>query len=217
MIRALLISPAIVLCCALAFAQNSGSASSAAPPQSGPSLAQDRHDGLTVSADPYTDAARSKQKFGKADPFPIGLLPVEVFLKNDTALPLHVELATVKLSLHGRDGTVQDIDHLSLQEVAAAVAHPNGPAAPGVRRFPIGLPTGGDKKTDKMREILQPFSLDSDLIPPMGMIRGFLFFNLSHDMTLASNASLYIPDVTKVPSNQPLMFFEVALDKTQQR
>jgi hypothetical protein len=32
-------------------------------------------------------------------------------------------------------------------------------------------------------------------------------------MSLADGASLYLPDVTNLPSKKPLMFFEVLLDK----
>jgi hypothetical protein len=177
-------------------------------------LAQDNHEGLTVSADPYAQASRCKEKFGKADPYPLGILPVEVFLRNETALPLRIGVDTVKLSVHGPNGSTQDIDHLTLQEVAQTLAHPSGAATPHKPRFPLERPDATDKKTDKMREILQPLALDSDVVPPMGMLHGFLFFDVSHNMEVASNASLYIPDVTKVPSNQPLMFFEVALNKT---
>lgn len=213
--QALTILSAVVIFYGLygTLAPDRNSASAAEPGQSA-TLSQDQHEGLTVSVDPYAQASRCKEKFGKADPYPLGILPVEVFLHNETALPLRLGIDTVKLSIHGSNGTSQDIDHLSVQDVALTLAHPSGSATPHKPRFPIGTPNGSDKKTDKMKEILQPLALDSDVVPPMGTVHGFLFFNLSHDMELASNASLYIPDVTKVPSNQPLMFFEVALNKS---
>ena len=46
------------------------------------SLPHDTHDGLTVLADPYTNKARGKERFGKANPMEVGILPVEVFLRN---------------------------------------------------------------------------------------------------------------------------------------
>ena len=68
-----------------------------------------------------------------------------------------------------------------------------------------------------MADTLRPLALDADIVPPMGMIQGFLFFDLSHEMSLADNASLYVPDVKLVPSNKPLIFFEVALGAKQER
>jgi len=180
------------------------------------SLPHDRHEGLSVSVDAYADLARAKEKFGKANPVPVGILPVEVFLRNETNQPIHIDLSTIQLTVRPAGSHAQDVDSLGVQEVAGAVAHPNGPPAPRARRFPIGVPSGTDSKTDKMLDILRPLSLDSDLVPPMGLIHGFLFFDLSREMSLARNASLYIPDVTTAPSQKALMFFEIPLDRPAQ-
>jgi len=183
----------------------------AAPPQASASLPHDHHGGMTVTADPYTDASRVKSKFGKENPYQVGILPIEVSMSNELAQPLHVNLNTVQLVVRFPAGRQQYIDSLSIVEVASAIAHPNGPAAPSQRRFPVGLPSGGDKKVDKLLDTLRPLSLDSDIVPPMGSIHGFLFFDMSHDFTLVSRSSLYVPDVSTVPSNKPLIFFEVPL------
>src|SRR5277367_2738798 len=60
----------------------------------------DRHNGVTVSAKPCTDPATAKDKFGKANPLPVGILPVEVFLHNETNQPVRIDLSTVQLSVH---------------------------------------------------------------------------------------------------------------------
>jgi hypothetical protein len=172
---------------------------------------QDRHDGLTISVDPYSEAARAKEKFGKANPLAVGILPVEVSMHNDTDRPIHVDLSTIQLEVHFSDDRHQEIDWLAPQQVANQVAHPKGPAAPTARRFPIGVPSGADSKADKLADILKPLSLDADIVPPKGTIHGFLFFDLNHDMSLVETASLYVPDVTTVPASKPLMFFEVPL------
>jgi hypothetical protein len=172
---------------------------------------QDRHDGLSISVDPYTEAARAKEKFGKADPLAVGILPIEVSMHNDTDHPIHVDLSTIQLEVHFSDDRHQEIDWLPAQQVANQVAHPKGPSAPQTRRFPIGIPSGTDSKADKLADILKPLSLDADIVPPKGTIHGFLFFDLNHDMSLAETASLYVPDVTTVPPSKPLMFFEVPL------
>lgn len=206
---------ATVLACTVAFAQprsqqSNPSATSAASEQL---LAHDRHDGLTISADPYIDGERAKKTFGKANPIPAGILPVEVFLRNETNQPIRIDLTTIQLEVRPPESKRQDVDSLTVVEVANVIVHPQGSATPGTRRFPpIGLPSSGnDKKVANMAEILRPLALDADVVPPMNVIRGFLFFNLSHEMSLADHASLYVPDVMVVPSNKPMMFFEVAL------
>jgi hypothetical protein len=176
------------------------------------SLPHDAHNGVVVSVKPCTDTALAKEKFGKANPLPLGILPVEVFLRNDTYQPIHLDLTTVQLSVHTPGGHTQDIEWLTIREVATAVAHPNGPPAPHQPRFPtIGVPTGADTKADKLVAILQPLALDADILPPQSTLHGFLFFDLNRDLSLAEDASLYVPDVSTIPANKALMFFEVPL------
>jgi hypothetical protein len=193
------------------------SAQTTAPPGGGAArpLARDQHDGLTLSADAYTDSARAKAKFPKANPYPVGILPVEVFLSNDTDQPLQFDVSTMQLEVVVNDGKRQALDWLTLREVADAITHPKGPSAPTARRFPIGIPMPGkDKKLDQVVDDLRPFSLDAEIVPPKGAIHGFLFFDVSHDMSLADKASLYMPDVIVVGTKKPLIFFEVPLGRT---
>jgi len=178
-------------------------------------LPRDQHDGVTLSADAYTEAARAKAKFPKADPYPVGILPVEVFLSNDTDQPLQLDLSTVELEVLENDGRRETVDWLTLEEVADAIAHPKGPSAPSVHRFPVGIPIPGrDKKVDQLAADLRPLSLDAEIIPPKGAIRGFLFFDVNHDMSVVAKASLYVPDVAVVATKKPLIFFEVPLGST---
>jgi hypothetical protein len=201
--------------CAGAFAQANTSSGKNSPPasQPGASLPQDKHEGLTVSVNSYTEVDRAKEKFGKANPLPVGILPVEVFLHNETTQPMRIDVSTIQLSVQFPSGKHQDVDAMLAKEVAAVVAHPNGPSGPQSRRFPVGIGSIGDKKTDKMLETLEPLALDADIVPPMATIHGFVFFDLNGDLSLAANASLYVPDVTSIPSNKALMFFEVPLGK----
>ncbi len=212
--RALLLPAAISLANLVAIAQSSAPPDKTPPPnQPGANLPQDKHEGLIVSASSYAEPERAKEKFGKASPLAVGILPVEVFLHNDTLQPIRVDTSTIQLSVHFPSGKHQDIDWIAPRQVASVVAHPNGPPAPQSRHFPIGVGSISDKKTDKMLEAIRPFALDADIVPPQATIHGFLFFDLNHDLSLAADASLYIPDVTSVPSNKALMFFEVSLGK----
>jgi hypothetical protein len=196
-------------------AQTGGPAGDPAKPKGTlpPSMPRDEHDGLSISVDPYADAARAKEKFGKANPVEIGVLPLEVIVRNDTDRPIRLNLATIQLEVRLKNGGRQDIAWLTAEEVASAIAHPAGSPTPSARRLPplgVPLPTK-DKKTEKLAEILRPLTLDADVVAPKGTIHGFLYFNLNHDMSLAPGASLYVPDATIVPSNKALMFFEVPL------
>jgi hypothetical protein len=199
-------------------AQNKAGASKVqqATPDPTAALPHDNHDGLTILADPYVDKARSKEKFGKANPLEVGILPVEVFLRNETDHPIQVNINTIQLEVRLRSGGRQDIDWLSPEDVAGLIAHPGG-AAPSQRRVAgIPLPTG-DRKADKLAEILRPLTLDSDTVAPRRSLHGFLYFNVNHDPSLASTSVLYVPDVVAIPTKKALMFFEVPLSKPAEK
>jgi len=219
--RKLPLFAAILLSCTATVGQPKSQAGSSSTPSTAIEqvLPHDRHDGLTVSADPYIDLERAKKQFGKANPVPAGILPVEVFLRNETNQPIRIDLTTIQLEVRPPDSKRQDIDSLSAVEVAKAIVHPEGSRTPTTRRFPpIGLPSSSnDKEVANMADTLRPLSLDADIVPPMGMIHGFLFFDLNHQMMLADNATLYVPDVMIFPSNKPMIFFEVALGTRQER
>jgi hypothetical protein len=198
---------AILLASGLALGQSAG------PGSVTTTLPQDKHEGITLSVDAYTRAARAKEKFGKANPLAVGILPVEVFFKNESSLPVKLDMDTIQLEIRPNPGSDkhQDLDWLEPVQVATAVAHPKGPSEPKARRFPIGISLPKDDKRDKMLEILKPMILNSDIIPPAGTIHGFLFFDVAGRIPAPGEASLYVPDLTIATSNKPLMFFEVPL------
>jgi hypothetical protein len=202
--------PALALIGVSTFAQGNSAAPASVP--------QDRHDGMSITADPYVDPARAKVKFGSANPLEAGILPLEVFLHNETVQPIRVTLDTIQLEVRLPDGSRQDVDWLRPVEVAYLIAHHGGPANPTLRRLPLPIPLPSqDKKTEKLAEILRPLALDADIVPPMGIIHGFLYFNLSHDMTLVPKSSLYLPDAVVIPTAKPLMFFEIPLGPAPSR
>ncbi len=68
-------------------------------------------------------------------------------------------------------------------------------------------------RAERRQVELRPMSLDAEIIPPRGAIHGFLFFDVSHDMSLAEKATLYVPNVTVVATKKVLIFYEVAVGR----
>lgn len=199
--------------CACAFGQSASSPPDPKPAATvPPPLPSDQHSGLTVSVDPYAEAARTKDKFGKANPHDVGVLPIEVFLRNDSDQPMRVNLEAVQLEVTLKNGVRQEVDWLRAEEVAQLIAHPAGAANPQQKRLPLPIKIG-DKKAEKLAEVLRPLSLDADVIPPKATIHGFLYFNVSHEFAIVKRSSLYVPDVSIAPGNEPLVYFEVPLRK----
>ncbi len=174
--------------------------------------AKDTHQGFTVAADAYSDPARSKDKFAKADPYKAGILAVDVFLKNDTTYPVHVDLSTIRLDVDTSDGQHFHLPALTLAEAAKQIAHPKGPSLPTPRRFPsIGAP-GQDGKARDVEAKLEPLALQTDVVPPNGNTHGFVFFDVSGHFDVVPYAALYVPDVKSVASDNGMIYFEVPLE-----
>ena len=135
-----------LLVCAGVFAQGnvppsaapSGAQSSAAPAtqtSGAGSLPQDKHEGLTVSADPYTQPARSKSKFDKADPLPVGILSVEVFLHNETTHALRINMETIQLVVHPKNGGDQNVDWMPADGCRRGGRASQGPGSAAAAAF----------------------------------------------------------------------------------
>ena len=210
-LRFTVLTAAFLLLCAGAFGQSASPSPDPKPAVTTPApLPHDQHSGLTVSVDPYTEAARTKDKFGKANPHDVGVLPIEVFLRNDSDQPMRVNLETVQLEVTLKNGVRQEVDWLRAEEVAKLIAHPTGSADPHQKRLPLPMKIG-DKNVEKLANVLRPLTLDADVIPPKATIHGFLYFDVSHEFAIVKRSSLYVPDVSIAPSNEPLVFFEVPL------
>jgi hypothetical protein len=182
-----------------------------APPSPSSWTAKDSHQGFTVAADPYTDAARIKDKFAKTDPYKAGLLAVDVFFKNDSNYPVHVDLTTVRLDIDSSDGQHFHLPALSLEQAARQIAHPNGASLPTPHRLPPILSSNEDSKTRDAKNKLEPLALETDVVPANGTARGFVFFDVSGHFDLVPYASLYVPDVKSVASDNSMIYFEVPL------
>ncbi|HYL68697.1 MAG TPA: hypothetical protein VEX69_06000 [Candidatus Limnocylindria bacterium] len=220
MIKLPFLAAAILLIVAGALAQSNPpsdkSASSVPAPAQASAGREDRHEGLSIVADPYTDAGRAKEKFGKANPLAVGILPIEVFIRNESPQPIRIDLNTVQLEVRMHSGPRQDIDWLTADEVAKAIAHPSGARDPTRRRLPVPVPIPGkDKNVQKLADILGPLALGDDMIAPKSSVHGFLYFDVNHDVSIVSKSSLYIPDVVIVPGNKVMMFFDVPLGGEQ--
>lgn len=174
--------------------------------------ARDHHEGLIVTAEPCMDPAKSEQIFGKHHPYKAGILALEVSLRNETPQPMRLTMNSIRLEIGAPGDTRDKVASLTPRQVARLIIYPAG--APNVstkRRLPPVTGPPNDKKVDKLADMLRPFALDVDVIPPLGVIHGYLFFDVDHDFALVPDAILYVPDVRIVEGNKPLMFFEIPL------
>jgi len=173
--------------------------------------AHDSHQGLLVAADPYLTSERSAQKFGKKHPYAVGLLAIDVFLRNDTETPLRIDVDTIELQIAAPGQRRQRPESLPVQDVAYRIVVPNGPAPRG-RRGPIpGVAGGKTKEIAKMEESLRALMLQTDMVGPHNTVHGFVIFDVDSHFEDTENSTLYIPDVSRYGSGDKLFFFEIDL------
>jgi hypothetical protein len=175
--------------------------------------ARDSHQGLLVAADPYLSSERSQQAFGKKHPYGVGLLALEVYLRNDTGGPMQVGLETMELNVAPPGQQRQRLAPLTAEEAAYKIVLPEGPN-PKQRRGPIpGMSgvSGKSKEVAKMEDALRAQMLPGDMLGPHRTVHGFVFFDVDGHFDRVGSATLYVPDVKRIDSGEKLFFFEVNL------
>ncbi len=187
-----------------------------------PLPARDTHEGVTVSADPYADAARSKERFGKKNPYENGILAVEVFLRNDTDRPVQIDLDSIRLLVNPPNADRQRLEPLRPEDVADRTLNKGGGSPnPTARRTPIpggSRPKAGhSKEWEQMAATLHSLALEADIVAPHATVHGFLFFDLDRHFEWIAHSHLYIPDLKYLDTKQALFFFEIDLAAARPR
>ena len=67
---------------------------------------------------------------------PAGIIPIEIFLKNETDAPLRLDLSSIRLELSSGSSR-QRVEPLTAGQTAQIIVHPNGAQTPGARRTPV--------------------------------------------------------------------------------
>jgi hypothetical protein len=89
-----------------------------APPDPMTLRTRDAHQSLTIVADPYVTAERYTEPFGKNSPFPAGIAAIDVYFKNDNAVPIRINLETIQLVVSLPGAERQRLSPLSPEDVA---------------------------------------------------------------------------------------------------
>jgi hypothetical protein len=209
-------NPAIVLpfcaACALAFTPL------AAQPQTSLKTASlESHEGLTISAQPWTDAALYKEKFPKKSPFSAGVLAVQVVLRNDSDESMRVNLRRIRLTVQLDADNKQEVEALTADQVADAVFKPTAKDPTATRqKLPLPIPTskgGRDKHWTELQTQAQNAEVPTSVIAAHSTVQGLLYFDLQDQFDLLQSAHLYIPDITLMQQNRALTYFDIDLSR----
>jgi hypothetical protein len=196
--------------------------SHANPPQSAPPAAKhfvlqtsslESHEGLTISARPWTQAAQYKEKFPKKSPLTGGVLAVQVAFRNDSEQSVKVGLERIRLSFNVDDDNHQELQPLKAAEVADAILRPGAKDPTAHRRLPLPINTSGNKSKEftELETQAQNAAVPSSVVAAHSTVQGLLYFDLQGQFDLLGSAHLYVPDVAIMGKDAGLTYFEIDL------
>ena len=192
-------------------------AGQAAAPQQAPlkTSALESHEGLTISALPWTNPALYKEKFHKKSPYDAGIVALQVVFRNDSDESLKVNLERIRLNLTLSEDNHQALDPLTSEQAADVILKPAVKNL-GRSRFPIpigGPKVGRDKKWVELEQELREAGVKASIVAPHSSEQGLLYFDLRSQFDLLSNARLYVPNIVALEKNHELMYFEIDLSQ----
>jgi hypothetical protein len=175
------------------------------------------HEGLTISAQPWTDASLYKEKFPKKSPFAAGIVAMQVVFRNDSNESMKVSLDRIRLSFQIDQDNRQELQSLTPAQVADQVLKPGGkdPAKSRARiPLPVSIPHNNDKHWTELQQQAEAAAVPANVIAPHSSVQGLLYFDLQGQFELLNEARLYVPDVLVMENNRSLTYFEIDLSKS---
>src|SRR5579864_7798355 len=191
--------------------------SSTAPSQKDPTKlpARDAHQDFLVAADPWVNADEYTARFPKESPFDYGIMAIDVYFKNDGALPVRINLATIQLTITHKESANEELPSLSSDAVANYMLGGRGggknPTKGGRLPIPIHHGDKNDKKVQELADVLHAVQLQTDLVPPHSTVRGLLYFDVDGHFDWTTSARLFVPDLKTMGTDKVLFFFDVDL------
>jgi hypothetical protein len=174
------------------------------------------HEGLTISAQPWTDAALYKEKFPKKSPFAAGIVAMQVVFRNDSNESMKVSMDRIRLSFQVDEDNRQELQALTPAQVADEVLKPGGkdPSKRSKIPLPVSIPhNGNDKHWTELQQQAEAAGVPANVIAPHSTVQGLLYFDLQGQFDLLNGAHLYVPDVLVMENNRSLTYFEIDLSR----
>jgi hypothetical protein len=175
------------------------------------------HEGLTISAQPWTDSAQYKEKFPKMSPFLAGVLAVQVAFRNDSPESLRINLERIRLTVQLDAENKQEVQPLTADQLADAVLKPAAKDPTAKRqRLPIPVPTshaGRDKHWTELQKQALEAGVPSSVVGAHGTVQGLLYFDLQNQFDLLQTAHLYVPEIVQMQQGRALTYFDIDLSR----
>jgi hypothetical protein len=177
------------------------------------------HEGMTLSARPWTDPALYKEKFPKKSPYAAGMIAIQVVFRNDSDDSMKINLERIRLNVTLSEEDHQALYPLSPEQGADVITRPATKNLTAKRLpIPLGGPkVGKDKKWTEVAQSLREAGVQASVVAPHSSVQGLLYFDLRSQFDLLNTAHLYVPEIVAIEKNRGLMFFEIDLSRSAQR
>jgi hypothetical protein len=176
------------------------------------------HEGMTITARPWTDPALYKEKFPKKSPFAAGIIAVQVAFRNDSEDSMKINLERIRLNVALSEEDHQALYPLSPEDAADVILNPSAKDPTKIRKpfpFPTGAPkVGHDKHWAEVEKTIEDAGVQASVVAPHSTVQGLLFFDLRSQFDLLNSAHLYIPEVLAIEKNRGLLYFEIDLGRS---
>jgi hypothetical protein len=180
------------------------------------------HEGMTITARPWTDAALYKEKFPKKSPFAAGIVAIQTVFRNDSDETMKINLERIRLNVSLSEEDRQALDTLSPEEATDVIMNP-GAKDPTKTRKKFPFPTTGapkygrDKHWTEVEKTLEEAVVPSSIVAPHSTVQGLLYFDLRSQFDLLNSAHLYVPEIVAIEKNRGLLYFEIDLSRSAER
>jgi len=177
------------------------------------------HEGMTITARPWTDTALYKEKFPKKSPFAAGIVAIQVVFRNDSDDSMKVNLERIRLNLTFSEEDHQALYPLTSEEAADIITRPATKNL-SAKRLPIplgGPKVGKDKKWIEVEQSIRDAGVQASVVAPHSSVQGLIYFDLRSQFELLNNAHLYVPEVVAIEKNHGLLYFEIDLSRSTER
>ena len=186
-------------------------------PTSMKASALESHEGMTISAQPWTDPALYKEKFHKKSPYAAGIVALQVTFRNDSDDSLKVGLERIRLNVSLTEDDRQALNPLTAEQATDVILKPG---AKDVTKSRLPIPIGGpkigrDKKWTEVEDELRAAGVKASIVAPHSSVEGLLYFDVRSQFELLTNARLYVPEIVAIEKNRGLMYFEIDLSQSQ--
>jgi hypothetical protein len=156
---------------------------------------------VTVAADAYDTADKTRTAFGKLKLDQYGILPILLVIQNDSGQSLRIDRIRV-------DYVAPNGSHVDATP-ARDVRYLSGTRKPNVVTGP--LPTAGPRISRRKNPLdaweIEGRAFSAKMIPPGESASGFFYFQTGH----RASAKLYVTGITEASSGRDLLYFEFPL------